>query len=41
MTIPTEPIGSIPRPVELIDALARKDCDDPSLRPLDETLGRA
>jgi len=33
MTIPTEPIGSIPRPVELIDALARKDCDDPSLAP--------
>jgi len=31
MTIPTEPIGSIPRPQELIEAVARKGSDDPSL----------
>jgi 5-methyltetrahydropteroyltriglutamate--homocysteine methyltransferase len=40
MTIPTEPIGSIPRPVELIEALARKDCEDPSLTPLYEASVR-
>jgi len=34
--IPTEPIGSIPRPLELIEAVARKDGDDPSLEPLYE-----
>ena len=34
MEIPTEPIGSIPRPLELIDAFKRFDCDDPSLEPL-------
>ena len=32
--IPTEPIGSIPRPQELIEAVARKGMDDPSLDPL-------
>lgn len=31
MTIPTEPIGSIPRPRKLIEALASHDCDDPAL----------
>lgn len=36
MRIPTEPIGSIPRPVPLIDALARQNPDDPSLDPLYE-----
>jgi 5-methyltetrahydropteroyltriglutamate--homocysteine methyltransferase len=40
MTIPTEPIGSIPRPLELIDAVARKGIDDPSLAPLWETAVR-
>ena len=40
MAIPTEPIGSIPRPPELIEALARKDCDDPSLLPLYEAAVR-
>jgi 5-methyltetrahydropteroyltriglutamate--homocysteine methyltransferase len=40
MTIPTEPIGSLPRPVDLIDALARKDSDDPSLAPLYEAAAR-
>jgi 5-methyltetrahydropteroyltriglutamate--homocysteine methyltransferase len=34
MSLPTEPIGSIPRPIELIDALSRKSSDDPSLEPL-------
>jgi 5-methyltetrahydropteroyltriglutamate--homocysteine methyltransferase len=34
LTIPTEPIGSIPRPDSLIDALSRTDGDDPSLAPL-------
>lgn len=28
MTIPTEPIGSIPRPARLIEAFARVACDD-------------
>ncbi len=31
MNIPSEPIGSIPRPLELIDAVARVGADDPSL----------
>ena len=31
MTIPTEPIGSIPRPPALIDALSRTASDDPAL----------
>src|SRR5882672_9798560 len=31
--IPTEPIGSLPRPIELVDALSRKDSEDPSLVP--------
>jgi 5-methyltetrahydropteroyltriglutamate--homocysteine methyltransferase len=34
--IPTEPIGSIPRPPPLIDALTSGDCEDPSLVPLYE-----
>jgi 5-methyltetrahydropteroyltriglutamate--homocysteine methyltransferase len=36
MSIPTEPIGSIPRPPELIDAVARNggNADDPALEPL-------
>ncbi|MEA2572696.1 MAG: 5-methyltetrahydropteroyltriglutamate--homocysteine methyltransferase [Acidobacteriota bacterium] len=35
VTIPTEPIGSIPRPLELIDAIAaRGNADDPALDPL-------
>lgn len=31
MTIPTEPIGSIPRPVPLIEAIRARGTDDPSL----------
>ncbi|HEX8691581.1 MAG TPA: cobalamin-independent methionine synthase II family protein [Longimicrobium sp.] len=34
MTIPTEPIGSIPRPEALIEAVADGDVDDPGLVPL-------
>ena len=34
MSIPTEPIGSIPRPLELIEAVARGDADDPALDPM-------
>jgi 5-methyltetrahydropteroyltriglutamate--homocysteine methyltransferase len=36
MIIPTEPIGSIPRPLELIEAFRTHDCDDPELDPLYE-----
>jgi 5-methyltetrahydropteroyltriglutamate--homocysteine methyltransferase len=36
MTIPTEPIGSIPRTPALIAAFATTDCDDPRLMPLYE-----
>jgi 5-methyltetrahydropteroyltriglutamate--homocysteine methyltransferase len=32
--IPTEPIGSIPRPLYLIEALARTEGNDPALDPL-------
>src|ERR1700689_1491077 len=39
MTIPTEPIGSIPRTPALIEALRTKDSDDPTLDPLyDEAI---
>jgi 5-methyltetrahydropteroyltriglutamate--homocysteine methyltransferase len=38
--IPTEPIGSIPRPLELIEALARTASDDPALDPLYEAAIR-
>src|SRR4030088_1537134 len=36
MTIPTEPIGSIPRPLPLVKALATTSDDDPQLLPLFE-----
>jgi len=36
MTIPTEPIGSIPRPLALVEALATRDGADPALEPLYE-----
>jgi 5-methyltetrahydropteroyltriglutamate--homocysteine methyltransferase len=36
MTIPTEPIGSIPRPLPLIEAVAKVGNEDPSLEPLYE-----
>ena len=34
ITIPTEPIGSIPRPLGLIDAVAKCNSEDPALDPL-------
>jgi 5-methyltetrahydropteroyltriglutamate--homocysteine methyltransferase len=34
MTIPTEPIGSIPRPAHLIEAIARVGPEGPDLEPL-------
>ncbi len=34
ITIPTEPIGSIPRPLELIEAISKGDADDPALDAL-------
>src|SRR4051812_5892800 len=34
INIPTEPIGSIPRPIELIEAITNGDADDPALDPL-------
>ena len=37
MSIPTEPIGSIPRPPELLEALANEDALDPKLDTLYET----
>jgi hypothetical protein len=33
MTIPTETIGRLPRPVELVDALAKKDRAEALRRP--------
>src|SRR4030088_657162 len=36
LIIPTEPIGSIPRPVDLIERVARGDNEDPNLAPLYE-----
>jgi 5-methyltetrahydropteroyltriglutamate--homocysteine methyltransferase len=38
--IPTEPIGSIPRPLELIQAVEAKGSDDPGLDPLYEAAVR-
>src|ERR1700680_3852054 len=34
--IPTEPIGSIPRPLDLIERIVRGDSEDPELAPLYE-----
>src|SRR3979411_158679 len=36
LTIPTEPIGSIPRPVDLIERVTSGDSEDPSLEPVYE-----
>ena len=39
MMIPTEPIGSIPRPLELIEAVASRAWNGPALDPLyDEAI---
>jgi 5-methyltetrahydropteroyltriglutamate--homocysteine methyltransferase len=40
MQIPTEPIGSIPRPIELIRAVEKGDGADPALDPLYEAAIR-
>lgn len=40
MIIPTEPIGSIPRPQSLIEALAKTHSEDPALEPLYESAIR-
>ena len=40
VTIPTEPIGSIPRPLALIEAVSRKGAEDPSVTPLYEAAVR-
>jgi 5-methyltetrahydropteroyltriglutamate--homocysteine methyltransferase len=40
MIIPTEPIGSIPRPIALIDAVAAGSIADPNLDPLYEAAVR-
>ena len=40
MTIPTEPIGSIPRPLKLIEAIATRGVNDPSLETLFEDASR-
>jgi 5-methyltetrahydropteroyltriglutamate--homocysteine methyltransferase len=40
MTIPTEPIGSIPRTPRLLEALASHDGGDPALEPLYEAAVR-
>ena len=36
IAIPTEPIGSIPRPVDLIERIAKGDSEDPNLAPFYE-----
>src|SRR6266849_1578420 len=36
ITIPTEPIGSIPRPVDPIERVTRGDSEDPNFAPLYE-----
>src|ERR1700704_7036084 len=38
--IPTEPIGSIPRPVDLIERVAKADSEDPALAPFYEVAIR-
>jgi 5-methyltetrahydropteroyltriglutamate--homocysteine methyltransferase len=40
MIIPTEPIGSIPRPVALVEAVDRLGSEDPSLQPQYESAVR-
>src|ERR1700687_1513529 len=40
ITIPTEPIGSIPRPVDLIERIATSSSEDPRLEPIYEDAVR-
>ena len=37
ITTPAEPIGSIPRPVDLIERISRGDIEDPNLEPSSKT----
>jgi hypothetical protein len=38
--MPTEPIGSIPRPIDLVERAAESDGEDPNLAPLYEAAIR-
>jgi len=40
ITIPTESIGSIPRPTDLLERVAKTDSEDPHLAPLYENAMR-
>jgi hypothetical protein len=40
-TLPTGPIGSIPRPIVLIEHVAKADSEDPDLSPLYDAIRRA
>ncbi len=40
ISIPTEAIGSIPRPIDLIERAAKSDGEDPNLAPLYEAAIR-
>lgn len=40
VTIPTEPIGSIPRPLMLLEGVSAQDSDGPALAPLYEAAIR-
>jgi hypothetical protein len=40
ITIPTEPTGSIPRPTDLIERVAKADSEDPNFAPLYENAIR-
>jgi 5-methyltetrahydropteroyltriglutamate--homocysteine methyltransferase len=40
ITIPTEPIGSVPRPFDLLRKLTEVDCDDPAVVPFFEAAIR-
>src|SRR5260221_9098909 len=40
ISIPTEPIGSIPRPADLIERVAKGDSEDPGLAPFFEDAVR-
>jgi len=40
-TIPTEPIGSIPRAIDLIERVAKADGDDPVITPINPQIEMA
>src|SRR5262245_10468258 len=41
MSIPTDPIGSLPRPMELVEAFAQKGSEDASLDPTEAMQKKA